>query len=533
MILSAEDREKINQRFEQWRDPDYQFTDLDIRLCLYMQDNEPPAVITYREGEQEHNKRQFLDSLSALRNSNTVTCIVHEQKRGHWTMVTASGLDTNEPTFSYIDSKDNTPAHQPSNDGLLQSLQEAYQAHYHNSNTFTQIPADTALPSRARQPESDGTACGPCVVWNMQLHLADHPEDDIDSFTMPEIRNNYADVCQEKLPNLPEAVPDEILTAYLAEIEEEREAIAPPPPSSKTIFKNAREEARLQLKEALIEAGVKPPISTMTLLDAEAQVADAYLDMHLPHGTHPRDSVPINYLLLNKSGEMQARFTLDPKILETYAKIYGDLLAESAKETNPTTPYVGIGVYGENEQEGLRLQQVYKNCPAEIIGLEPNDLITHVRVRDEDIPLAGLSLEEQLRLVRGKPGQPIMLTAMRDGQEVKLPENYGNAHLHLPRAIDPKNHTKLDPPLQYAKKAALLDWTEERGGRTDAERATDKIVENYYKEEYKNAAKPTAVLKETKQAFNTAHDSLRYDSTPRFEAAETAKKHKDGLNRSR
>jgi carboxyl-terminal processing protease len=56
------------------------------------------------------------------------------------------------------------------------------------------------------------------------------------------------------------------------------------------------------------------------------------------------------------------------------------------------------------------------DTPAERAGVQSGDLI----VRLDDTPVKGLTLSEAVKIMRGKPGSPILLTIVREGEEKPL-----------------------------------------------------------------------------------------------------------------
>ena len=80
--------------------------------------------------------------------------------------------------------------------------------------------------------------------------------------------------------------------------------------------------------------------------------------------------------------------------------------------------YVGIGVsVNVDPVDGLiTAVNIYRHSPAEAGGMQPGDKI--VKVDDTDV--AGLTLEQTVKLVRGEAGSPVRITVLRDDDMVEL-----------------------------------------------------------------------------------------------------------------
>ncbi|MEQ8369540.1 MAG: S41 family peptidase, partial [Alphaproteobacteria bacterium] len=73
----------------------------------------------------------------------------------------------------------------------------------------------------------------------------------------------------------------------------------------------------------------------------------------------------------------------------------------------------GLGIQVQMEDGLVRVVSPMRGTPAEAVGIEPNDLITHI----DGAPVRGLTLEDAVDLMRGPVGSDIVLTVVREGTE--------------------------------------------------------------------------------------------------------------------
>jgi carboxyl-terminal processing protease len=78
--------------------------------------------------------------------------------------------------------------------------------------------------------------------------------------------------------------------------------------------------------------------------------------------------------------------------------------------TNPS--FSGIGVTVRGDPQGLAIESVIAGSPAAKAGLRPGDVIVAVAGR----PLRGRSLDDAVRLIKGRTGTKVTLTVQRDGR---------------------------------------------------------------------------------------------------------------------
>lgn len=78
----------------------------------------------------------------------------------------------------------------------------------------------------------------------------------------------------------------------------------------------------------------------------------------------------------------------------------------AAQNERRNNSFVGVGVTVLEEEEGLRITEVYENAPAEKAGLTVGEVLTAV----DGVSLAGKTLEEGVSLVQGEAGTSLTLT---------------------------------------------------------------------------------------------------------------------------
>ena len=89
----------------------------------------------------------------------------------------------------------------------------------------------------------------------------------------------------------------------------------------------------------------------------------------------------------------------------------------------------GLGIEVGMEDGFVKVVSPIDDTPAARAGMETGDLI----IRLDDKPVKGLSLNEAVKLMRGKPGSDIVLTAVREGEDKPLRiTTVSYTHLTLP-----------------------------------------------------------------------------------------------------
>jgi carboxyl-terminal processing protease len=92
--------------------------------------------------------------------------------------------------------------------------------------------------------------------------------------------------------------------------------------------------------------------------------------------------------------------------------------AESFKEIRIGTSgqFGGLGIEVGMEDGFIRVIAPIDGTPAEAAGVQAGDLI----IRLDDTPVKGLTLNEAVKMMRGDPGEEIVLTIVREGQDQPL-----------------------------------------------------------------------------------------------------------------
>ena len=82
-------------------------------------------------------------------------------------------------------------------------------------------------------------------------------------------------------------------------------------------------------------------------------------------------------------------------------------------QVGTTGEFGGLGIEVGMEDSFVKIIAPIDDTPAQRAGLQAGDLI----IRIDDRPVKGMSLNEAVKLMRGKPGTSISLTVLRDGTE--------------------------------------------------------------------------------------------------------------------
>ncbi len=98
------------------------------------------------------------------------------------------------------------------------------------------------------------------------------------------------------------------------------------------------------------------------------------------------------------------------KSLDPHSTFLGE---EELKELREGTSgeFGGLGIEVGMENGFVKVVAPIDDTPAQRAGIKAGDLI----IRLDDKPVKGLSLHEAVKIMRGKPGEPIELTIMREG----------------------------------------------------------------------------------------------------------------------
>ena len=89
-----------------------------------------------------------------------------------------------------------------------------------------------------------------------------------------------------------------------------------------------------------------------------------------------------------------------------------------------TGEFGGLGIEVGMEDGFVRVVAPIDDTPAQRAGMQSGDLI----IRLDDTPVKGLSLNDAVKLMRGKPGSTIVLTVIREGED-------GPLSIELERAV--------------------------------------------------------------------------------------------------
>ncbi|RME33982.1 MAG: S41 family peptidase [Gammaproteobacteria bacterium] len=129
----------------------------------------------------------------------------------------------------------------------------------------------------------------------------------------------------------------------------------------------------------------------------------------------------------------------------------------------------GLGIEVGMEDGFIRVIAPIDGTPAQRAGIRAGDLI----IRLDDTPVKGMSLDEAVKLMRGKPGTPITLTVVREGEEKPIRITVVRAVIKV-RSV--RSET-LEPGYGYVRittfqsrtgedlKKALRQLQEKSGGR--------------------------------------------------------------------
>jgi len=81
-----------------------------------------------------------------------------------------------------------------------------------------------------------------------------------------------------------------------------------------------------------------------------------------------------------------------------------------------TGEFGGLGIEVSMENGFVKVVSPIDDTPAARAGMQTGDLI----IRLDDTPVKGLSLNDAVKLMRGKPGSPIDLTVIREGEDAPI-----------------------------------------------------------------------------------------------------------------
>jgi len=95
---------------------------------------------------------------------------------------------------------------------------------------------------------------------------------------------------------------------------------------------------------------------------------------------------------------------------------YLDKSAYTDLQEGTTGEFGGLGIEVGMEDGFVKVISPIDDTPAQKAGIEPGDLI----IRLDEMPVKGMSLNDAVKAMRGKPGTDINLTIVRDGEDKPL-----------------------------------------------------------------------------------------------------------------
>ncbi|MDI3325717.1 S41 family peptidase [Pontibacterium granulatum] len=95
---------------------------------------------------------------------------------------------------------------------------------------------------------------------------------------------------------------------------------------------------------------------------------------------------------------------------------YMDAEEFESLQVHTSGEFGGLGIEVGMEEPYIRVITPIDDTPAQRAGVKAGDLITQL----DDKPVASMTLEEAINLMRGEPGEPIILTILREGREAPL-----------------------------------------------------------------------------------------------------------------
>jgi len=95
---------------------------------------------------------------------------------------------------------------------------------------------------------------------------------------------------------------------------------------------------------------------------------------------------------------------------------YMDAEEFEALQVHTSGEFGGLGIEVGMEEPYIRVITPIDDTPAQRAGVKAGDLISQL----DDKPVASMTLEEAINLMRGEPGEPIELTILREGHDTPL-----------------------------------------------------------------------------------------------------------------
>ncbi len=112
-------------------------------------------------------------------------------------------------------------------------------------------------------------------------------------------------------------------------------------------------------------------------------------------------------------------------------------------QVGTTGEFGGLGIEVGMEDGFVKVIAPIDDTPAQRAGLKPGDLI----IRLDDNPVKGLSLDEAVNKMRGKPGTKVTLTIMREGNDTPFKVTLERAVIKVASV----KHRQLDDGFGYVR----------------------------------------------------------------------------------
>jgi carboxyl-terminal processing protease len=142
---------------------------------------------------------------------------------------------------------------------------------------------------------------------------------------------------------------------------------------------------------------------------------------------------------------------------------YLDTEAYEGLQEGTSGEFGGLGIEVGMEDGFIKVIAPIDDTPAQKAGIKAGDLI----IRLDDTPIKGLSLNDAVKMMRGKPGTSINLTVVREGEEKPLIIKVGRDVIKIQSV---KNRT-LEPHFGYVRISHFQNNTGD-----DLNTAIDKLI---------------------------------------------------------
>ncbi len=136
---------------------------------------------------------------------------------------------------------------------------------------------------------------------------------------------------------------------------------------------------------------------------------------------------------------------LDPHSTYLDAKAFEEL------RVGTTGEFGGLGIVVGMEDGFVKVISPIDDTPAERAGVKAGDLI----IRLDDTPVKGMSLDDAVKLMRGKPGTDILLTIVRKGEDKPLKIKITRDRIRVKSV----KHKLLEPGFGYVRISQFQERT--------------------------------------------------------------------------